>query len=349
VTLREKVGQLLMVGFRGLQAGPRSAILRAVEAGLVGGVVLFDTDAALRRDWRNIASPAQLRKLIASLQRAAPLPLLVAVDQEGGRVARLRRRHGFSEAPSARSLGEADDPDATAKAAAATAAMLAEAGCNLNFAPVVDLDSFPDNPVIGRLGRSFGADPLRVVRHARAVVVAHRRFGVACCLKHFPGHGSSRGDSHLGFTDVSDTWRQDEIEPYRALIAEGLADAVMSAHVFNRHLDPELPASLSPAVLGGLLRRELGFAGALFSDDLDMRAVSGRFTRRQALELALNAGNDVLLVGNNLAFDAGAAGRAVAAILEAEAAGRIDSRRIAEACGRVLELKARLAAPARKP
>ncbi len=343
MTLREKAGQLLLVGFRGLEAGPRSPILRAVAAGLVGGVVLFDTDVKLKRERRNIASRPQVRKLIASLQRAAPIPLLVAVDQEGGRVARLKERHGFARMPAARALGRADDPHETRRLAAESAAMLAEAGFNLNFAPVVDLDTHPRNPIIGRHGRSFSADPAVVVRHARQVIEAHRLQGVACCLKHFPGHGSSRRDSHLGFTDVSATWRPLELQPYRALIAEGLADAVMSAHVFNRHLDPELPASLSPAIVNGLLRRGLRYSGVVVCDDLDMRAIGDFWGRERALQLALNAGNDLLLIANNLAYDADAAGRAVAALLEGAAAGRVRAARIAEACARVLELKKRLA------
>ena len=346
MTLRQKVGQLLMVGFRGLEAGPRSTIIRAVRTGCVGGVVLFDRDVALKSDRRNIRSPRQVQKLIASLQQAAAVPLLVAVDQEGGRVARLKKKHGFPEMPAARLLGEADDPELTRRHAAATAEALARAGFNLNFAPVVDLDVFPENPIIGAFGRSYSADAGVVVRHARAVIEAHGERRVACCLKHFPGHGSSRRDSHLGFTDVSDTWEPLELEPFRALIAAGLADSVMTAHIFNRRLDPDHPATLSQGTIGGLLRQELGFAGVVISDDLDMKAISAEYDRERALELALNAGNDILLIANNLEHDRNAAERTAAAILGLVAAGRVSEARIDEACGRVLALKATLSSPA---
>lgn len=339
MTLEEKVGQLLMVGFRGLEAGPRSPILRAVEAGRIGGVVLFDRDVKLGRDGRNVRDAGQVRRLIARLQCAAPLPLLVAVDQEGGRVARLQRRHGFPETPPARELGTEDDPALTRRHAEATAAALAAAGVNLNFAPVVDLDVFPDNPIIGRFGRSYSADPAVVARHAREVIAAHAARGIACCLKHFPGHGSSRGDSHQGFTDVSDTWTPAELKPYRELIAAGGVEAVMTAHVFNLRLDPEHPASLSRPTVEGLLRRDIGFAGAVLSDDLDMGAIRSEYSREHALELALNAGNDMLLIANNLEFRRDAAERAHAAVVALVRGGRVPAARVDEAWQRVRRLK----------
>ena len=341
MTLREKVGQLLMVGFRGLEAGERSPIIQDIRAGRVGGVVLFDRDLALDRDVRNIRSPRQVRRLIATLQEAAAIPLLVAVDQEGGKVARLKGKHGFPETVSAKRLGASDDPGLTRRRSAEIAAVLGAAGFNLNFAPVVDLNVNPANPIIGKHERSFSDDPGAVVRHALAVIAAHREHGVGCCLKHFPGHGSSRQDSHLGFTDVSDSWTPLELEPFRELIARGEADAVMTAHIFNRRLDPEFPATLSRQTIDGLLRRELGFTGVVVSDDLDMKAISAEFARERALELALNAGNDILLIANNLAFAKDAAPRAHEAILGLVAAGKIGKARIDEACRRVQELKSR--------
>jgi beta-N-acetylhexosaminidase len=340
VTLREKIGQLLMVGFRGQNAGARSPIGRDVRAGRVGGVVLFDRDLALGREGRNIRSLRQVTELIASLQAAAAVPLLVAVDQEGGHVARLKERHGFPATATARSLGESGDPERTRRQAEETAASLAAAGFNLNFAPVVDLNVHPANPIIGRWERSYSADPQAVVRHALAVISAHRERGVACCLKHFPGHGSSRHDSHLGFTDVSDTWTPLELQPFRELIARGAADAVMTAHIFNRRLDPEFPATLSRRTIDGLLRRELGFAGVVISDDLDMKAISAGYAREAALELALNAGNDMLLIANNQVYEKDVAERSVEAIARLVDGGRVAAMRIDEACGRVMRLKA---------
>ena len=312
MTLSEKIGQLLMVGFRGLEVDDRSPIVRDIRAGRVGGVVLFDRDLALDAPERNIRTPGQVKKLVAALQKAARIPLLVAVDQEGGQVARLKQKHGFPATVEAQSLGERDDPQETRRQAAAIAAVLARAGINLNFAPVVDLNVNPDNPIIGKFRRSFSADPETVSRHARAVIEAQHEHGVAGCLKHFPGHGSSSQDSHLGFTDVSSTWDPLELAPYRDLIARGLADTVMTAHIFNRGLDPDYPATLSRRTISGLLRGELGFAGVVISDDMDMKAISAEYSRETALELALNAGIDILLIANNREFDAEIAERSVA-------------------------------------
>ena len=328
-----------MVGFRGLEAGERSTILRDVRAGRLGGVVLFDRDLALGSDERNIHSPRQVKKLIASLQNAAAVPLLVAVDQEGGQVARLKEKHGFPATVTAQSLGDLDDPEATRHQAATIAAVLAKAGFNLNFAPLVDLNVNPANPIIGRYQRSFSADPATVTRHAQAVIEAQRQRGVASCLKHFPGHGSSRQDSHLGFTDVSTTWEDFELDPYRELIARGLADAVMTAHIFNRRLDPEFPATLSQKTISGLLREEMGFAGVVISDDMDMKAISGEYSPERALELAVNAGNDIILLANNLAYDEERAARTQDLILGSVTAGRVSAARIDEACRRILNLK----------
>jgi len=339
VTLCEKIGQLLMIGFRGMEAGDRTFIIQDIRAGRIGGVVLFDRDLILKTGERNIRSPRQLKELIRSLQAAAAIPLLVAVDQEGGQVARLKKKHGFPATITAQSLGDLDDPGETRRQAESIAAVLAEAGINLNFAPLVDLNVNPTNPIIGRYQRSFSADPDTVSRHALAVIEAQSEHGVISCLKHFPGHGSSRQDSHLGFTDVSATWEPLELAPYRKLIAHGLADAVMTAHIFNRRLDPEFPATLSKKTILDLLRQELGFGGLVVSDDMDMKAISVEYSREKALELALNAGIDIILMANNLSYDESIAFKTQAIILNLLESGRVSEARIDEACRRVLNLK----------
>lgn len=328
-----------MIGFRGMEAGDRTPIIQDIRAGRIGGVVFFDRDLILKTGERNIRSPRQVQKLIRSLQDAAPVSLLVAVDQEGGQVARLKRKHGFPATLTAQSLGDLNDPEETRRQAGTIAAALAKAGFNLNFAPLVDLNVNPDNPIIGRFQRSFSADPYTVTRHALAVIEAHHEQGVACCLKHFPGHGSSHQDSHLGFTDVSATWEPLELAPYRELIANGLADAVMTAHIFNRHLDPEFPATLSKKTILDLLRQELGFGGLVVSDDMDMKAISVEYSREKALELALNAGIDIILMANNLSYDESIAAKTQAIILNLLESGHVSEARIDEACRRVLNLK----------
>ncbi len=341
LSLEARIGQMLMVGFRGLDVHPEMPILEDIRQGRVGGVLLFDVDVALGVPLRNIASPQQTRALIADLEQASAIPLLVALDQEGGRVSRLKERHGFAPTRSAAELGAG--PTARTRAEARTmAATLASLGFNINLAPVVDVDLNPQNPIIGALGRSFSADPSQVVRHARAFIEGHREEGVLCTLKHFPGHGSSAADSHLGLTDVTESWRRIELEPFARLIAEGMADAVMTAHVFHAGLDPERPATLSTSVVKGLLRDELGFDGVVFSDDMQMQAITDHFGFDAAILAALEADVDILVFGNNLVYDPQVAQRAVALILRYVEEGTIDEERIDRSWRRISALKARL-------
>jgi beta-N-acetylhexosaminidase len=346
-TLQEKIGQLLLVGFRGATPAECDLIVRDIRAHHVGGVILFDQDMAggtidsgPRR--RNIVSPPQVKTLLAHLQAQAALPLLTAIDQEGGRVNRLKPDYGFPATVSAEELGGLDRPEETQRHAEAIARTLATAGINWNLAPVVDLDANPDNPIIKGKRRSFGADPAKVARHAGAFVAGHRRHGVLTCLKHFPGHGSAMGDTHLGYVDVTQTWHERELLPFRELIAAGQCDAVMSAHVFHAKLDPEFPATLSPAVINGLLRKRLGFQGLVASDDLEMKAISSHYGLERSVPAALNAGVDLLCFGNNLTYDPDIAPKVAAILGKAVAAGVVSSARIDEACGRVLALKRRI-------
>jgi len=339
--LRQRIGQMVIAGFRGLDAGPERVIARDIAERHLGGGVLFDRDIPGDSPSRNVESPEPLRALTAQLQSYAESPLLIAVDQEGGLVARLDENHGFPATRSAAELGAIDDVEVTAAAAGAMAGTLAEAGINLNFAPVVDLNRNPANPVIGALGRSFSADPDVVTRHARAFIEAHRARGVLTTLKHFPGHGSSRGDSHLGFVDVTDTWSEVELEPHRRLAADGLADLVMTAHVFNAALDPEYPATLSHATVTGLLRQDLGYDGVVVSDDLQMAAISSEFGFETAVRAAIDAGVDLLLFGNNLVYDEAIPARVIDLVESLVAGGLVSEARIDQSYMRIMALKER--------
>lgn len=339
VPLEMKIGQMLMVGFRGTVLNDEHFILRHIRQHHLGGVILFDYDVLTRQPERNISSPQQLKSLIAALQQAATMPLLVAVDQEGGRVVRLKPRHGFARTVSPTELGRLDDPQATYSASAEIAATLAELGINVNFAPVVDLCVNPDNPVIARLERCFSAQPDKVTRHAREFIQAHKAQGVTAVIKHFPGHGSSHSDSHLGFTDVSASWTTQELNPYIDLIGAGEVDAVMTAHVFNANLDIDHPATLSHPTVTGLLRNQLRFDGVVFSDDLQMGAISDHYGLEQAVRLALEAGVDILLFGNNLEYDPEIVPKVVSIIRELVENGAIGEARINESFRRIMRLK----------
>ncbi len=339
-TLREKIGQLLLVGFRGCTPAECELVIRDIREQHIGSVILFDQEMAnLSRGRRNIESPAQVRLLVAHLQSQAAIPLLVAIDQEGGRVNRLKPTYGFPESVSHEELGRLDQPTETYRHAATIAQNLAALGINLNLAPVVDLDAHPDNPIIKGKGRSFAADPEAAARHAAEYIRAHRAHGVLSCAKHFPGHGSAAGDTHRGLVDVTVNWHERELVPFQRLIAADLCDVIMSAHVFNRRLDPAHPATLSRAVITGLLREKLGFTGVITSDDLEMKAISSHYGLENSIPIAIEAGIDVLCFGNNMNYDADIAAKAAAILVRAVESGRIAEARIDASFQRVLALK----------
>lgn len=344
---RLRIAELLLIGFNGTQVAGNEEIRRLVCDVKVGGVLLFERFAASGQP-RNMVSPTQVAELTRDLQalatRCVGRPLFIAVDAEGGRVMRLSPRLGYPPTLPAKELGERDDPAFTQAEARRMGDMLREAGINWNLAPVVDVAVNPTNPAVVTLGRAYSSDPVRVTAHARAFVLGMHEAGVLTALKHFPGHGSSRSDSHLGFTDVSDTaWLRVELAPFRSLIAAGLADSVMTAHVFNRGLDPWDPATLSRFTVQRVLRGWLHYDGVAVSDDLLMGAIAKHYGLEEAAVLALGAGVDVLLIAQNTTrHDDRAAERVVAAITRAIAAGTLSEARVREAVARVDTLRAKL-------
>ena len=341
LTLEQAVGQMLLIGFRGLELESEvRALLREVQP---GGVVLFDYDGPSRGELpRNIESPDQLRALTTQLQEFAEIPLLIAIDAEGGYVNRLKEKYGFAVlVPTAQTLG-AGPVSETASIAAALAAELAEAGINWDLAPVVDVNIDPESPAIGHWERSFSDDPSVVAAHAEAFLAALQDGGIAPTLKHFPGHGSASGDTHLGVTDVTETYQQEtELAPYRALIDAGYDGAVMTAHIVNRQLDPSgRPATLSRAIMTDLLRGELGFNGVIVSDDMQMGAIVEQYSLTQAAIKAIQAGVDIIVLANQAGDYALANVYQVRdAILNAVASGQIPKAQIHKSANRILTLK----------
>jgi beta-N-acetylhexosaminidase len=338
-SLEDKIGQMLLLGFRGLQLETDDAIARDIRELKLGGVILFDQDVELGKLKRNIESPDQVRALTKSLQGWSEIPLLIAVDQEGGQVCRLREIHGFPSTLSAEELGCRDDLALTRRYAEESAQTLADVGFTLNFAPSVDLAVTPENPIIARKQRSFSRETDRVVRHAREVIMAHQSGGVGCVIKHFPGHGSSVADTHLGLADVTGTWSEEELEPFAQLIKTGHCWSVMTAHVFNEALDPEWPATLSHRVIGQILRERLGFTGVVFSDDMEMRAISALHGLETSLFRAIEAGVDVLVFANNAMYRPDIGRRAVAIIKKLIDDGAVAESRIDESFQRIMTLK----------
>jgi beta-N-acetylhexosaminidase len=333
---------MIMVGFRGLELCDENPIVQDLRDRHIGGVVLFDYDVPSQTRLRNICSPEQVTALCTALQQAADRPLLIAVDQEGGRIARLSERNGFPATLSQQQLGELDDLATTRRNAETIATALKGVGFNLNLAPVVDLNVNPDNPIISGLGRSFSADPAVVTRHALEVIRTHHASGVLTTLKHFPGHGSSKQDSHLGFVDVTDTWSSTELQPYADLIGAGEVDAVMTAHIFNATIDPNLPATLSRPTITGLLREQLGFEGVVITDDMQMGAIREHYGFGAAIRYAVEAGVDILAIANNSVFDPTVAAQMIAVIKGLLQDGVITQERIDHSFDRIMRLKAQL-------
>lgn len=339
-SLEHMAGQMLLCGFRGTGEEPSEeldGLLDDVAAGRLGGVIYFTVDAVTREDGRNITSLAQAAGLSAMLQARAPSPLFIGVDQEGGRVRRFTEAHGVPVTPSARVLGWGE-PEATRAEAWALGVFLRQAGVNLNFAPSLDLDRNPDSPAIGALGRSFGAEPETVAAHGLAFARGMHDAGLVACYKHFPGHGSAAEDTHRGLTDVTATWNESELAPYREALPQSPPAMIMLGHVVHRDMTGDLPASLSPAVVN-LLRNDIGWDGVIVTDDMQMRAVEDMYSPEEAIALAVEAGADVLLLGNNLRHDPLTARKAHAALMELVADGRVTRERIRESYERVMKLK----------
>jgi beta-N-acetylhexosaminidase len=211
---------------------------------------------------------------------------------------------------------------------------------NLNFAPSVDLNINPENPIIGKMERSFSSDPQIVTDNVRIWVNEHKKCGIISSLKHFPGHGSSKTDTHLGLTDVTDTWTEAELLPYKTLIHEGVCDMVMTSHVFNSKLDPEYPATMSKAILTGILREQLGYKGVIVTDDMAMGAIVEQYSFEEALEKTVNAGADILILSNNgKEYDPEVAKKAIDIIYQFVSEGKIQKQTIEDAYNRIMALK----------
>ena len=298
-TLEKKIGQMLMVGFHGTQAPKESQICKDIQHYNVGAVILFDYNPVDKNKPKNIASKRQLAALTKQLQACSnDRKLLIAVDQEGGRVQRLKSKYGFyGKFPKASDVAKMDQ-GRIKETYTKMSRELQSVGINYDLAPVVDLDINMKNHVIHGLGRSFGKDPATVAKYAGTFIDAMHSNGVLTSIKHFPGHGSSVGDTHKGFVDVTNLWQEAELEPYRLL--KDKADTVMVAHVFNKKLDAKYPASLSYNTVTKMLRWKLDYHGVVITDDLQMGAISQKYGLKSTLALAINAGVDILLIGNQL-------------------------------------------------
>lgn len=319
-TLESKIGQILVVGFAGLTAP--DYVLEWLATERAGGIILFR---------RNIASPEQLAALVQSCRDAAPRPILVAIDQEGGRVARLHQGNGFTESPGAMALAATGSEEIAESVSAVLAAEMRAMGINWVLAPVVDIAHDKTNFVIGT--RALGTDSEQVARLACAEVRGFQQSGIPATAKHFPGHGNTPVDTHEALAVVSGSvdylWEHDLI-PFRAAVKAGVA-SVMVSHVKFEALDSEHPATLSPRITTGLLRDEIGFQGVACSDCMEMKAITDHYGASESAVLGILAGLDVLFFSHTQQYQQ----EAYNGILTAVQSGRIAESRIDEAVARI--------------
>ena len=335
-----KIGQMILIGMP--KAEVDSSVLEEVRSGKVGSLIYFEKNIP-----KSSSAFAAFKKMSWSYQKAAPIPLFICIDQEGGKVNRLKEKYGFTRSITAAAIGKFKSLDSVRFYAEATAATLAGLGINVNFAPCVDVAINPANPVIVKAERAYSSNADSVTWFAKEVVKQHRKFGVVTALKHFPGHGSSKDDTHLGLADVTNTWTAIELKPYQAMIDSGFVDAVMTSHIVNKKLDHSaLPGTLSKPILDSLLRGKMKFDGVIFSDDMQMKAIASNYGLEEAIKLAVNAGVDIMCFSNNIQ---GVEGRTVAkvhgVIKRFVASGEISATRIDQSFRRVMKLKKSIGQP----
>jgi beta-N-acetylhexosaminidase len=332
-----KIGQMILIGMPKAELDEK--VLEEIRNGKVGALIFFEKNIPNKPN-----AFASVKNMTWTYQKAASIPLFICIDQEGGKVNRLKEKYGFPRSITAGALGKYKSLDSVRFYAEATAATLAGLGFNVNFAPVVDLATNKDNPIIAKPERAYSANPDTVAMMAKEVIKMHRKYGVITSLKHFPGHGSSKDDTHLGVADVTNTWSEDELKPYKLLLDSGYVDGVMTSHIVNKNLDPKgYPGTLSKDILDDILRKRLGYNGVVFSDDMQMHAISKNYGLEETIRLAINAGVDVMCFSNNIAgSDERTVDKVHAIIKKLVSTGEIKPERIDESFQRILQLKARM-------
>ncbi len=340
--LNTKIAQMLMIGFNEENLTQENPIYHDVKNLKIGGVILFNKNVSKTQPelQKNINNPKQLKKLTTDLQNITEVPLFISIDQEGGLVSRLNQNFEVSRY-SAKELGYTNDLKFTFSEALKTAETLQKLGVNVNFAPCVDVEVNPLS-AITKAQRIFSPDVSLVTAHASEVVKAHQKASILPVLKHFPGHGSALGDTHFGFVDATDEFTENELKPYKTIIKNYPDIGVMTTHVFNKNIDKLLPLSLSEKSITDILKKNIGFTGLVFSDDLNMGALTKFFTLDEILIKAIQAGTDVLVIGNNLQYNPDIASEAISIIRKAVENGEISEERINNSYNKIMRIKANM-------
>ena len=341
--LEQMVGQMILAGFKGKTVSENSEITQLIDSFNIGGVILYDMEMTQKPPGkRNIDSPDQLRQLTQNLQSFSKTPMFIATDQEGGNCARLTSEYGFSHFSSWKEIGELNDLEKTRSFSYLVADTLHQGGINLNLAPVLDIQNSSDS-MIGSEGRCISGNYNEVIDQSRVFIEEHRKKQIGTVGKHFPGQGSAVQDAHSEMTDISDTWDESELIPYSKLIQSKDINAIMVGHVFIRSLDKDYPASLSKKIICDLLRKKMGFNGVVICDDPVMKAISDHYSWGQIFELMINAGVDLICLGNNLEpYRENLIIDSIKTIVSQVKNGKIPMIRIKESFQRILNLKSNL-------
>ena len=339
--LKDKISQMIIVGFNGEELVENSQIYNDITKLHIGGVILFNKNAQNPNIKKNIKDFDQLKQLTMDLQSISKIPLFIAIDQEGGKVSRLNDNFDVSRL-SQQQLGNNNDLELTKKEAEKTANTLKQLGININFAPCVDLSINKNSTIIAQKGRAFSDNPEIVINNAEKFIEAHSSLNILPVLKHFPGHGSAEGDTHNGYVDITNTYQEIEMEPYKKLLAKYKNVGVMVAHLFNNNIDKNYPLSLSYNNINNNLKKNLNFDGLIFSDDLQMKALTKQFSWQDIIINAVNAGNDILLIANNLNYDPNIAEKTTNIILKAIENKQISIERIEESYYKIMKIKSKL-------
>ena len=341
-TLDQKIGQLMIAGFRENKISKASDISKYIRDYNISGVILYDEDMEKGGSFsRNINSPNQLKNLSKSIQNNADNPIFISIDQEGGKVSRLKEEYGFPSFPSWQEIGKLDDISETKKLAESLANHLDYCGINLNYAPVLDLN-YGEKTYIGNAHRALSKNPEKIIEHSSILIKTLKKKNIFSCVKHFPGQGSGLGDTHQGIDDISNTWSKQELIPYETMINSGILDMVMISHVFHRLYDSKLPASLSKNIATELLRKKLHFEGVIICDDPSMKAISNNYSLEDTFTYMINAGIDIFCLGNNLEFDPDYVPKCVQAIKEGINKKKISIEKIEQSTLRINKLKSKL-------
>ena len=330
--LKQLLHKMLIIGFDGLDILQNDKLITHVKNGL-GGVILFDHYIGDKTKTKNISSPKQVKMLNKSLQNITDSPLIICIDQEGGKVARLKEQKGFIETSSAKTIASLSIAKAR-KEYDILASQLSDLEINCNFAPLVDLGINKDSKIIYGSDRTYSDNGETVVKYGEIFMDALTNHNIINVLKHFPGHGSAKGDSHEGFVDISETWDDIELFPYKKLLYK--TNMIMSAHVYNSKLDEKYPSTLSYNTNTKLLREQLGYDGVLVTDDLQMLAIKEHYEKEKAIELAINSGADMLMYCNQLGDDD--TDETIDMMINLVQSGKISMDRIIEANRRIDKL-----------